>query len=825
MLSLTFGNTSLAAGAVIASIMAGMGIGAALYHRFERLASRAFVTYGMIEIGIALSAAGVSSVLYGLPSVYGAVTEAVGAPWQLTFLRFASVFILLIVPSALMGATFPALCRAVIRSRAGFEKSLGFIYGLNTLGAAAGALIVGFALIETFGNLRSIWLANGINVLVGAAALWLSRGEDAWETTAATESNKATAVIRHSLPRWTITAILAGSGFATMAYEIFWMRAAKYLIGNGTYALSAVLMIFLLGLGLGALLLPKVARRNHPDRDLAYCQLGIAVLALVAVGLESLLLSADWSWERLSVFASGADESSWLALLLKGSLVSCAIFLPPTILMGLSFPLAGGMFTGSIRLLGRDLGGAYLFANLGSIVGVIAGATWLLPELGTVGGTKLVAALNVGLAFAVLISLRGARSVRRWGPIAASAVVLLLSLALPSRMAFRGEIERTGAATLRFWEEGDLATVKVLEHPQWNMRAMTIDGYIIGVNPPYGQTVAQKQLLLAHLPMALRPDTRVTLNLGLGSSTTLAMLGNYRQVDSLHCVEISEAVVEGARLFSESAVLGDPRTRIIVDDAVHFLQRPGVAYDLIVSDAKQNPRFPGNAAVLSEEFFRLCSARLAENGIIVQWVPMALHPAAFQLITRTFAAVFPDVSVYYYPPSCAIMVGGNSILGERRGQFRPVNFPGLEGYGIHNSLQVLAAQICDDRGLRAVLPEGDINSWDHPVFEFLPYKLFEPHLTADYVGRNLEFLLGARAASVRREFGGEPMELTASRAAQDRIADGMAITIQRNDPSLLDSYLDGALAVHPNDLLATDLRRFIAARGFWGFFESPGRPD
>ena len=84
----------------------------------------------------------------------------------------------------------------------------------------------------------------------------------------------------------------------------------------------------------------------------------------------------------------------------------------------------------------------------------------------------------------------------------------------------------------------------------------------------------------------------------MGSGATLAELAGRPSLSRLDCVEINAAVVRGQRLFPETRVLADPRTRLYVEDAVHFLLRSRERYDLIVSDGKQDPFFAGNALLL-----------------------------------------------------------------------------------------------------------------------------------------------------------------------------------------------------------------------------------
>ena len=110
-------------------------------------------------------------------------------------------------------------------------------------------------------------------------------------------------------------------------------------------------------------------------------------------------------------------------------------------------------------------------------------------------------------------------------------------------------------------------------------------------------------------------DSRVqsTLNVGLGSASTLKILSTYSSVNHLDCVEINPAVVQGSRLFQESSVLDDPRVNLTVNDAVHYLLQSDKKYDLIISDGKQDPFFSGNATLLCKEYYHFAKKKLTDR--------------------------------------------------------------------------------------------------------------------------------------------------------------------------------------------------------------------
>lgn len=748
-LTLTFGSTTASAAVVIAAFMAGLGVGARLYEVAEKRWKNSVLLYAGIELGIAITAAGLTLCLPALPRVYASLTATVGTGALLGIVRFVTSFLLLLIPSALMGATFPALSVIVIRSPQGIRRHLGMIYGVNTLGAATGTLLSGFVLIELFGNTVSVWIANLLNIAVAAAAFTVRQRVSVPPRTGhrATEPGQA---VPSPLPPAVLAAVLVASSFATMAYELIWMRAAKYLVGNSTYAISLVLALFLVGLGLGAAAHRLITRRYRPEMALTVSQVLTAVLALTTISLIGLCLSNDWLAHHVSIFSRDVRFLPWPQRLAITGSVATAILLPATIAMGLMFPLASSMFIERMPLLGRKLGSAYLLSNLGSIAGVIAAAFYIVPMLGTMTGTKVVAGINIAIALLLLKYVWDGVNLRAIAIVAVGALSVLFMLLQPSRLPFKGEDEQDGKLELEFWEEGRQATVKVLSDPSTGDRTMTIDGYSIGVSRSWHREAGYKQTVLAHLPMALAPGIKRSLNIGLGSGSTMLSLGEYPSVEQLDCVEISQAVVDGARLFDEGKILDDPRTRVFVDDAVHYLLTTRMTYDVIISDGKQNPQFPGNSTLLARDFYELAVKRLSPDGIFVQWIPLNHDTRSFRVILRTFEQVFPHMAVYYFPPSCIVMVGTRVPMPSLGGMLdETIELPAraawdLAPYHILDRNELLAGCTAIGAGLQAAIGDGPINTWDEPRLEFLPYKQWNVDSNQAYFRENLGLLVDGK---------------------------------------------------------------------------------
>src|SRR5690349_2627727 len=132
---LLLGNTVWAASIVLSSFMAGLALGNGLVG-WSAPANRLVKTYAVLELVVAGSGIGLTYVLGLLPAWLAPLTAGfLDARPLVNVVRFATAFVLLLLPATAMGATFPVLVGALSRSPERFSTSLGRLYGWNTLGA------------------------------------------------------------------------------------------------------------------------------------------------------------------------------------------------------------------------------------------------------------------------------------------------------------------------------------------------------------------------------------------------------------------------------------------------------------------------------------------------------------------------------------------------------------------------------------------------------------------------------------------------------------------------------------------------------------------
>ena len=153
LLTLYVGHSTAAAAAVVAAFLGGLALGAAgggvLASRRTR--AEALRLYVGLELGVALAALAMPFALGALTPVLSWAYGSGGSPW-FPAVRLGACFILVLLPAAALGATFPMAIRWFASENGRAARRGGTLYALNTAGAAAGAMLAGFVLIPAIGR-------------------------------------------------------------------------------------------------------------------------------------------------------------------------------------------------------------------------------------------------------------------------------------------------------------------------------------------------------------------------------------------------------------------------------------------------------------------------------------------------------------------------------------------------------------------------------------------------------------------------------------------------------------------------------------------------
>src|ERR1700676_2185111 len=170
---LTFGNSVWSAALILSSFMAGLALGSAIaaWSTLRRL--RPFRVYAGLEVIVAVFGC---TLVFGLPLLGEWLRPLFQALWShqqwLNVLRFAMSFLILLVPTTAMGLTLPVLVEDPVLKRQEFGQTIGVLYGFNTLGAVAGALLGEIYLVRVCG-LFGTGLTAGCVSCAAAGIAWL----------------------------------------------------------------------------------------------------------------------------------------------------------------------------------------------------------------------------------------------------------------------------------------------------------------------------------------------------------------------------------------------------------------------------------------------------------------------------------------------------------------------------------------------------------------------------------------------------------------------------------------------------------------------------
>ncbi|MCZ6831122.1 MAG: fused MFS/spermidine synthase [Gammaproteobacteria bacterium] len=203
---------------------------------------------------------------------------------------------------------------------------------------------------------------------------------------------------RHLVPL--LIAVFLLSGFSGLIYQSIWTHYLKLFLGHAAYAQSLVLATFMGGLAAGSW---WAARLTRGSRQLLLWY----ALAEAAVGLYALVFHQAFVQMVDFVFAGllPGMESVLAAQLVKWSL-ALALIMPPSILLGTTFPLmAEGLIRRRPEQRGHLLGLLYFSNSLGAAVGVLTSGFLLIRWLGLEATVFTAGILNLLVAAIVLLAI------------------------------------------------------------------------------------------------------------------------------------------------------------------------------------------------------------------------------------------------------------------------------------------------------------------------------------------------------------------------------------------------------------------------------------
>jgi spermidine synthase len=666
LLGLVFGNTTYAISTVLATYMAGLGVGSYFLGRYADRWMRPLRAYGILEIGIGTYAAFTFPILYGIQFLYVSFAQTFSqtvaeSPGIYTLIRLALCVLILFVPTFFMGATLPILARFYIRRKDTIGSGTALLYGLNTIGAVTGTVLTGFWLLPLIGLRGTLTVAVVVNVVVGGLAIWLSSRTQPMPATepepeiAVSTELAGTARASGGRAGWLLPALVM-SGATTMAYEVSWTRTLSTVCGSSTYAFTIMLATFLFGLAIGAAVFQRLLTRRvaHPA-DWGWMQLTVALAALIALPLFQYV-----DVVTLRLFAMTVEYHGLLSLM--RFLVCGALMLIPAFCFGALFPVSVSLYTRDPRRISQGVGRLYLYNSFGNIIGSLA-AGFILIRLFGIHTTMLITIVVSGVIglWAVLMDRR--RTVWRLTPVALVALVLIFGVnanrsGWDSRLITAGlhirpfqSLSMTIPEILssiygrdtKFYAEGMASIVNVDQHG--GHRNLKVNGK---TDASTGLDM-RTQVLSGHLPMLIHPGkVERAMVIGFGSGTTLGAVLAHEDLQTAHQAEIEQSVLDAAPYFDRvnRRAYQDKKATIFLNDGRNHLLVHRQPYDIIISEPS-NPWMAGVSYLFTEQFYELACDRLEDDGVFCQWLQRySISPEDFQMVIASVQSVFPHVQLW-----------------------------------------------------------------------------------------------------------------------------------------------------------------------------------
>ena len=602
MLSLQFGVSVFAVVLTVAAFMAGLGSGSLFVARRATSFKKPLLLLAALEGGIALYAL-LLPMLLQMTSAFIEQASAQLSLFQWYGLIAGAALCLLLLPAFAMGAGFPLVLTALGNRTA----DLGKVYGLNTLGAACGALLP-LWLLPALGWGGAIRVVAGIGLLVALALLWLA---SRFTTVESEVGESAEAPSRPHLPS---LFAYAGIGAASLILEIAWTRLFGMVMLRTEYVMAVILAAFLLGIGLGSLLAPRQHRQ------------GWFVALPVAAGGFSLL--SLWLLPALAAWVERAEFSSLFGALATQGLMLVLLTLPVTLALGAWLPLLNSRSNG---------GGMWLYGanSLGAALGAMIAGLLLIPMLGS-AATVVVAASAL-----LILGLTWAKSRLAWLAVPVFIAVAWPVMKLPQVSALQPQAQ-AGSRNLYLYEDA-VSMTHVVEQQDGQRLLLTDLQRMDASTDPTAVFVQSNQ---ARLPLLLHEQPRSVLFLGLGTGISLAGSLPFPDLQR-NAVELSQGSINSAeRWFAPLNHDVLQQTRVERDDARHFLSATQNKYDVIIGDVF-HPDLVGLSSLLSVQQFQRARNRLSENGLFVQWLAINQFDAeSLSVILRSFHRVFPDAQLF-----------------------------------------------------------------------------------------------------------------------------------------------------------------------------------
>jgi spermidine synthase len=575
---------------VVTAFMLGLGLGSVLGGVISRRQEWPLLAiFGAIEFLIGI---------YGSLSLsvfHWAANFTAGSP---PFQTGLVAFLLVAVPTVLMGATLPILVSYTVRLSHNVGTSVGALYAANTFGSAASCFCAGLFLMRWLGESKTVMVAAGLNAFVGVSVLaWhFSRGKAKSASPAAGQAVTDAAADSSSHLSFA-AALVVGSlaGFISLGYEIVWYRLFSFTTAGLARSFAFLLGAYLFGIAAGSQVVNRICHAITDPRTfirfLVAAVFGANLLGfLVGPILFHLVVHVSYLWTLVPIAIAAACLGAIFPML-------CHISIPPDGSAGVRMSY---LYLGNI--IGSALG-SYLTGFVLMDILPLPYVTVLLTLVGIAVGVVLLPRAKLPRA-SFALSLTGSLLAAIFVVQGAEPLFhhmyekMLMKTKYAPQAQFASVVEtRSGVITV---SQGGMVFGGGIYDGRFNVSLVNDTN---GIQRPYALSY-------------FHPNPKEVLMIGLSSGSWAQVVVNNPQVEHLTIVEINPGYLRLIEHQSDVAsLLHNPKVHIDIDDGRRWLVRnAGRKYDAIVMNTTYHWRSHASN-LLSVEFLQLIREHLKPGGV------------------------------------------------------------------------------------------------------------------------------------------------------------------------------------------------------------------
>lgn len=641
ILTLYYSVENISSTLIVSVYMLGLGLGAIIGGYFAERVRHKLILYVSIELLIGLFGC------ISIPFLEFLGRSTAGSSYATSFIY---MFAFLCFPTILMGSTLPLLTKIFNNILDNFLLSLSYLYFINTLGAAVGALISSYLLISFFGLDTSIYFAAAINIIIASMIFIFRSRYSNQDRTVKTTSRKESISTAGFSNNNIIYLIVFVTGFIAIGYEIIWFRIIGTLVKASAYAFSSVLFIYLLGIAIGSYFMKKYLSNNTiiNRRNLFFAfQLSISLFVLFSIGAYYHLVENVPFFERINSLSFNSKHHPTISLPFFGSMI---LFLKnfflltdvfiwplifvfvPTLLMGASFPLITSLAFKDEEE-GKTVGKVYFFNVLGNVSGGLFTGLLFLSILGTEHSLLLFSI--VGLFFVFLISSKRSILQLKYKILLIASIIGLVIILFPGKNQLYDVIHPNYPDKLKvkkYITEGLDAVI--VSYSDSDFLKTFINGMPHG-GRPHSQFFYEAIEALSH-----NRQIKSVLIIGFGTGSTTETLLQLKPKPEITLVELSPALITNLTQISYlNSILTDDAVNLIYADGRKYLYNSSEKFDAIFMDPLFTTTSYSNN-LYSREFFELIKEHLTSDGVLMTWMD------EYHIVPKTLCSVFPYVNQY-----------------------------------------------------------------------------------------------------------------------------------------------------------------------------------